>query len=74
LDSADAIDESQLRGIVAVSSRGHSLPWFSLIASIAITGVLILSGDGRLPSWPMGQSLANLDLRIYHNGINWIFE
>jgi hypothetical protein len=73
-DSAEIKSMNPSSSIIAVSSWGQRLPWISLIASIAITIILIRSGDGRVPSWPMDQSFANVDLRIYHNGTNWIFQ
>src|SRR5262245_8821932 len=61
-------------GLVLTQKFECGLPWISLIASIAITVVFILSGDGRLPSHPIDQGFASVDLRIYHNGTNWIFQ
>jgi hypothetical protein len=60
--------------VVEASSGGQILPWIFLIVSIAVVVALILSGDGRVPPWPMDQSFADIDLHIYHNGTNWIFQ
>jgi hypothetical protein len=59
--------------VVEVSSLGQILPWISLIASMTVAVALILSGDGRLPL-RMDQAFADVDLHIYHNGTNWIFQ
>jgi hypothetical protein len=49
-------------------------PTFLLITSIAIHGYLILLGNGQAPMYPMDQGFVYVDLHIYHNGTNWIFQ
>jgi hypothetical protein len=66
-----------IRGQRDVSARRNPLleavPKLLLIASIAIYGYLILSGNGRAPMHPMDQGFVYVDLHIYYNGTNWVF-
>lgn len=51
-----------------------AVPWLFLILSIVIYTCLILVGHGRAPAHPMDQSFVYVDLHLYHNGTNWIFQ
>ena len=51
-----------------------AVPCLFLIFSIAIYANLILSGDGRAPVSPMDQGFVYVDLHIYYNGTNWVFQ
>jgi hypothetical protein len=50
------------------------VPSLFLALSILITAYLILRGDGHAAEWPMDQGFVYVDLRIYNNGTNWIFQ
>jgi len=61
--------------VVEISSLGQILSWIPLIAAIAVTVAVILSGDGRMTPQRWDQNFADVvDLHIYHNGTNWIFQ
>jgi hypothetical protein len=62
-------DESARRKLLL-----EAVPKLLLIASIAIYGYLILSGSGRAPMLPMDQGFVYVDLHIYRNATNWIFQ
>jgi hypothetical protein len=52
----------------------EAVPTLLLITSIVIYVYLILSGNGRAPMHPMDQGFVYVDLHIYYNGINWVFQ
>jgi hypothetical protein len=52
----------------------EAVPTLLLITSIAIYACLIFSGNGRAPMRPMDQGFVYVDLHIYYNGTNWIFQ